>query len=338
MAKVLGIYITGGGGGGTPSDQVTPESSFGGSPNAGSETTYSRGDHTHGAPTDPVPTHAQLATGIHGVGASTVESASGAQAKVNTHKDATTGVHGVTGTIAEVSDIAVDGNLSAYAQDAVTKRHTQNSDTDLDSTFEATFEKNANKGAASGYAPLDAASKVPTANLGGAGADATKYLRGDQTWQVPSGGGGSDGEASVILGSDQTTASTSYADLAGLGFSVLANSTYVIEGWIVWKSSSSAYGIGFGINGPTGQAIAVHTTVIALTTGTGYIQNGSGYNAPNTTSASPPAANTPYLATMHSVLKTGATPGTFQVRWRSENASGTMTALAGSTLRYRKVA
>lgn len=51
------------------------------------------------------------------------------------------------------------------------------------------FEDKGNKGIASGYAPLDAGIKVPTVNLGGAGADATKYLRGDQAWAVPSGGG-----------------------------------------------------------------------------------------------------------------------------------------------------
>jgi hypothetical protein len=46
----------------------------------------------------------------------------------------------------------------------------------------AATEKTANKGAASGYAPLDTSSKVPTTNLGGSGADATKFLSGDQTW------------------------------------------------------------------------------------------------------------------------------------------------------------
>lgn len=46
----------------------------------------------------------------------------------------------------------------------------------------------ASKGAANGLAPLDANSKVPTTNLGGAGADNTKYLRGDQTWVAPAGG------------------------------------------------------------------------------------------------------------------------------------------------------
>ena len=52
------------------------------------------------------------------------------------------------------------------------------------------YQKESEKGAASGYASLDAGTKVPTAELGGAGADATKFLRGDQSWQVPAGGAG----------------------------------------------------------------------------------------------------------------------------------------------------
>jgi len=76
-------------------------------------------------------THVSATTGIHGVGGSTVESAAGSQAKVDAHKNLTTGVHGVTGTIADVSDIAVDANLSAAGQDAIAKKHTQGADTSL---------------------------------------------------------------------------------------------------------------------------------------------------------------------------------------------------------------
>ena len=50
-------------------------------------------------------------------------------------------------------------------------------------------EVQGNKGAASGYCGLDAGTKVATVNLGGAGADNTKYLRGDQTWVAPPGAG-----------------------------------------------------------------------------------------------------------------------------------------------------
>jgi len=86
--------------------------------------------------------------------------------EIATHAGLTTGVHGVgAGTVAKVGDIATDANLSAAAQDAVSKRHAANGDTDLDATFEATFEKVANKGAVSGYAPLDAGQLVLLANI-----------------------------------------------------------------------------------------------------------------------------------------------------------------------------
>ena len=52
----------------------------------------------------------------------------------------------------------------------------------------AGYQKESEKGSASGYAPLDTNSKVPTVNLGGAGASGSNYLRGDQTWATPGGG------------------------------------------------------------------------------------------------------------------------------------------------------
>lgn len=45
-----------GGGGGTPADTVTSETSYGTAAAAGAATTYSRGDHTHGTPAAPTPT------------------------------------------------------------------------------------------------------------------------------------------------------------------------------------------------------------------------------------------------------------------------------------------
>jgi len=46
-------WITGGGGGGTPSDTVASETAYSQSSSAGVATTYSRGDHTHGTPPPP---------------------------------------------------------------------------------------------------------------------------------------------------------------------------------------------------------------------------------------------------------------------------------------------
>jgi len=47
----------GGGSGGTPSDSVVAETSFGQASSPGMATTYARGDHTHGTPPNPVPAH-----------------------------------------------------------------------------------------------------------------------------------------------------------------------------------------------------------------------------------------------------------------------------------------
>lgn len=56
-------------------------------------------------------------------------------------------------------------------------------------------ELNTHAGLTTGVHGLDAkadlvSSRVPTAELGSGVADNTKFLRGDQTWQVPPGGGG----------------------------------------------------------------------------------------------------------------------------------------------------
>src|ERR1700692_4657660 len=48
-------------------------------------------------------------------------------------------------------------------------------------------EQTTNKGVANGYAGLDSGAKVPTPQLGGSGADNTKFLRGDQPWAAPPG-------------------------------------------------------------------------------------------------------------------------------------------------------
>lgn len=63
------------------------------------------------------------------------------------------------------------------------------------------------EGVAYGYAELDSAILVPPARLGSRTADATKFLRGDRTWAVPAGGGGTDRLLASVLvsGSNPST-------------------------------------------------------------------------------------------------------------------------------------
>jgi hypothetical protein len=66
------------------------------------------------------------------------------------------------------------------------------------STYVIAVNTSMNNNLSVNYAPL-VAGKVPTANLGGAGADNTKFLRGDQSWQLPGAGSG-DGNTYYLQG------------------------------------------------------------------------------------------------------------------------------------------
>lgn len=104
--------------------------------------------------------------------------------------DYLTQAHNVDGTLkgpavnAAGAEMAANkGAANGYAPlDSSNKVPAANLPIDDDSPYEQAVHK----GTASGYAALDSGSKVPTVQLGGAGADNTKFLRGDQVWTVVS--------------------------------------------------------------------------------------------------------------------------------------------------------
>lgn len=103
----------------------------------------------------------------------------------------------------------------------------------------------ADKAAASGYASLDATTKVPTAQLGGAGADATKFLRGDQAWAVPAGGG------STVLFDSTLGANAASIDTGANG---IAQTSMMLDIWLLLRTTQAvALSSGlFRINGDSG--------------------------------------------------------------------------------------
>jgi len=152
-------------------------------------------------------------------------------------------------------------------------------------------------------------------------------------WATPA--GGAESENVVIATQDTANATTTLANATGLAFDVLANSEYLIEGFIVWDTSATTVGIKLSATAPASPTLMTGHFITDAANGT---PDSSSFNANDvtvTTSASP--FTTGCLAALHCILKTGANAGTFQIRFAAET-TGTVTVKAGSVLRYRKVA
>ena len=183
------------------------------------------------------------------------------------------------------------------------------------------------------HAAADIASgTVATARLGSGTADATTFLRGDQTWAAPAGGGES--ETVVRKTGDTANATTNMADAAGLTFTPEANKDYIIEAFILYDTSNVAVGIKLSATGPASPtAMAGHW----LTNAANGTVDGAAFNANDvtvTTAAAP--FTTANIANLWCVLRNGANSTAFTVRFAAET-TGTITVKAGSCLRYRKI-
>lgn len=127
---------------------------------------------------------------------------------------------------------------------------------------------------------------------------------------------------------DQTFASTSLADVTGMGFAVAANRVYEFEYEIIWQTATATVGVGVAINGPASTVSINGTASIiggnpATTIGDIASLGFTAYDTgPLTTSAA--VINTNYVARLACLIEVGGTAGTVIPRWKSETATNTV--------------
>lgn len=167
---------------------VTAATSFGIAAAAGTSASVSHADHTHGTPAAPAGVTPGALTTASAFGDATAHGASADFSRTD-HK------HGREANPV-TAHVAAGDPHTQYATDADLSSHAAAADPHTG------YQLESEKAAASGYASLDSTTRVPTGQLGAGAADATKFLRGDQTWAVPPASGGS-----TILPGTGTTAS-----------------------------------------------------------------------------------------------------------------------------------
>lgn len=187
--------------------------------------------------------------------------------------------------------------------------------------------------ATSTYQPLDT-QLTSLAGMGYTG-NAGKFIRvngGETGFELATVGGGGSTATLTVLGSDQTTTSTSYADVTGLTAALEADTRYQFEFFVAWRSSNSSEGIGLAIGGPASPATLMAN--IAINSGANYylfVSAATAYDSGPLSNAG--AWTTSRAAHVRGVIVTGAAAGSLALRFRAKTGgANSATIKAGSAL------
>lgn len=148
-------------------------------------------------------------------------------------------------------------------------------------------------------------------------------------------------EGTAPLTSDLTTASTTFVDATGCSFTAAADTTYVVEVYGTFQSSSTTTGIGIGLNIPSGAITG--GALVSLTAATSNFVQQNTNNAILANNTGVAAANTNYPIIGRWLVRVEATGGTVQLRYRSETAANTTlkapgSGQAGTYITWKKIA
>ena len=148
------------------------------------------------------------------------------------------------------------------------------------------------------------------------------------TWTSAAAGGG---WTVVDLGGDVTNSTTSFADITGLSFAVVAGS-YAFKAQLLCTSAATTTGAKFSINGPTATIMA-YIVDQANTATTTRIDCRAAYDSGGPSSQTPSGGT--FYATIEGIITVSAT-GTVVMRFGSGVAASAIVVKTGSVLSYRK--
>ena len=142
----------------------------------------------------------------------------------------------------------------------------------------------------------------------------------------------------VVLGSDVVNnngVANTIADVTGLSFPVVAGETYWYEFIIPYTSAATTTGSRWAINGPAAPTQLNHRSEYTLTATSVTVNCATAYDIPAASNATSLTAGN--IATMWGIIKPSSN-GTVIARFASEVLSSAITAKAGATLRWIRVA
>ena len=133
-----------------------------------------------------------------------------------------------------------------------------------------------------------------------------------------------------------SNSATALADVTGLSFTALANTTYIVEVIGTFQSAAITTGIALALNIPSGTVTGQIRANISATAINSLEQIANDATTSVSTATRAVATNTPITAKF--IVAVGGTGGTVALRFRSEVAASAVTMKADVTaLGYRTI-
>jgi len=148
--------------------------------------------------------------------------------------------------------------------------------------------------------------------------------------------GGAGGFTGLELTSDwSTTNNSALQDITGLSFSMSANTSYLIEAYLIYTTTAAATGSEFGASGP---ASPTRINLQGYSANTAAAESNNVVTAFGSIVANANGSTTNRPARIVGVVRNGANSGTFQLQGKVETGvTGTLTVKTGSVLAYTTI-